>query len=127
MHHVNKLHKSLEPLKWLVGKWKTIKAEISHPTKPQTLKFTEHMEFLSFGAPLLVFSSKSNRVKQGGKARHLERGFLSINDDHYTVAFATVASLTLSTLEEGYVQDQCLCLKSASIAEKKFSMYPAIK
>ncbi|KAK5647516.1 hypothetical protein RI129_002408 [Pyrocoelia pectoralis] len=119
-----KFHPALEPLKWLVGKWKSIKAEGQFPTiKPFT--YIEELEFESVGQPLLNYQSRTwHPVTKN--PMHFESGFLRIDPGTSNVAFMVSHNFGLVSLEEGNVIGNTLNLKSKSINRMIFAKEPAV-
>ncbi|XP_030753441.1 THAP domain-containing protein 4-like isoform X2 [Sitophilus oryzae] len=115
-----KVHEVLKNVTWLIGTWKSIKAEVYYPTMKAPVQFTELLEFHSMGQPLLNYSSET-RHPQNKSVMHLERGFLRVDDDRSTVALLTSQNFGLSTLEEGYVKDKEMVLATACIGIMKFA------
>lgn len=118
------LHPALEPLSWLIGKWKSVKAEGSFPTiKP--FSYCEELEFSSYGQPLLNYHS-STWHPQKLCPMHLESGFLRISPGSTRVAFMVAHNFGLTSLEEGNVAERCLQLKSSGIQRMGFAKDPAV-
>ncbi|KAB0804303.1 hypothetical protein PPYR_01273 [Photinus pyralis] len=117
-------HPAVEPIRWLVGKWKSTKAVGDFPTiKPFT--YNEEMEFESLGQPLLNYQSKTCHPV-ANNPMHLESGFLRINPGTSNVAFMVSHNFGLVSLEEGTVVDNNLNLKSTHIGRMSFAKDPAV-
>ncbi|CAG9762085.1 unnamed protein product [Ceutorhynchus assimilis] len=113
------LHEVLKNLHWIVGRWQSVNAAVFYPTMNKTVKFNEILEFQNVGQPLLAYSSITTNPET--KAfMHLEKGWLRVDEDQCTLAFLVAMNLGLSTLEEGYVKDNHIVLRTACLGVMKF-------
>nr|CAI5867543.1 unnamed protein product [Callosobruchus analis] len=99
------IHEVVRPLKWLVGKWKTCKAEISYPTIPEPIEYEETLSVTSLGQPLLNFKTTAwDPVKKAPS--HLEVGYLIPIPNRNIVTFCTAMNMGVSTVEEGEMKKE---------------------
>ncbi|CAH0549283.1 unnamed protein product [Brassicogethes aeneus] len=119
------IHEALKPLSFLIGKWKSISAKGAYPTiNPFT--YCEEVTFSSIGQPLLNYNSIAYNPN-GPKPMHLESGFLRIKAAGTNeVAFMVAHNFGLTSLEEGTVKGNEICLKSVQIARMTFAKDPAV-
>lgn len=120
-----KMHEALEPLRWLMGRWKSVSAKGKYPTiKPFT--YCEEMEFLSIGQPMLNYKSITWHPEDK-RPMHLESGHLRINPACIgDVSLLVSHNFGLVSLEEGTVSNNNMNLKSTAIARMKFAKDPAV-
>ncbi|KAK4885224.1 hypothetical protein RN001_001495 [Aquatica leii] len=120
-----KMHETLEPLRWLMGRWKSVSAKGKYPTiKPFT--YCEEMEFLSIGQPMLNYKSITWHPEDK-RPMHLESGHLRINPACIgDVSLLVSHNFGLVSLEEGTVSNNNMNLKSTAIARMKFAKDPAV-
>lgn len=118
------INEALYPIFWIIGKWRSISAKGIYPTiTPFT--YCEEMEFKSLGQPLLNYKSNTwNPATQ--LPMHLETGFLRIKPQTNTVAFMVAHNLGITSVEEGFVQGNCLSLKTDKIESMKFVKHPYV-
>nr|CAH7735078.1 unnamed protein product [Callosobruchus chinensis] len=93
-----KIHDSLNPLKFLIGTWKSVSAKGAYPTiSPFT--YCEEISFESLGQPMLNYTSKTWHPEKGNPM-HLESGYLRIFPGS-NISFMVAHNFGLTTLEEG--------------------------
>ncbi|KAK5647515.1 hypothetical protein RI129_002407 [Pyrocoelia pectoralis] len=112
----------IEPLDWLIGKWKSITAKGFYPTI-QPFNYCEEMEFQYIGQPILNYSAVTWNSLDG-LPMHLERGFLRINPGTCNIAFMVSHNRGLVSLEEGTLDLNQLNLRSKFIASMPFVRQP---
>ncbi|KAB0804304.1 hypothetical protein PPYR_01274 [Photinus pyralis] len=113
----------LEPLEWLIGKWKSITAKGHYPTIP-SFNYREEMEFqFNSFQPILNYSAKTWNALDG-KPMHYERGFLRINPATCNAAFMVSHNRGLVSLEVGTVGSNRLQLSSVCVASMPFVKQP---
>ncbi|KAJ8963298.1 hypothetical protein NQ318_018767 [Aromia moschata] len=125
------IHEALSPLKWMIGKWRSVSADGFYPTI-QPFSFCEEISFTSVGQPILNYSSLSwHPVKQS--PMHLESGFLRIKPGTNDVSFMVAHNFGLTTLEEGMtyiinssVAGNVLQMKSTNIGRMSFGKEPRV-
>lgn len=117
MHHPIKNLELVKPLKWLIGRWNSIKAVVSYPTMCP-LNYGEVLCFTWNGQPLLCYSSKTFQLKDKSPI-HLESGFVRI-DVNKNVSLLTAQNFGITTVEEGKAGDQFLFVKSKVLGNTKF-------
>ncbi|VEN46271.1 unnamed protein product [Callosobruchus maculatus] len=117
------IHESLNPLKWLIGTWKSVSAKGAYPTiSPFT--YCEEISFESIGQPMLNYTSKSWHPEKGNPM-HLESGYLRIFPGS-KISFMVAHNFGLTTLEEGTVQGNTVQLKSKQISRMTHAKEPAV-
>lgn len=92
-------HPAIQPLEWLIGKWKSVQAEGAYPSvKPFT--YEEEIEFISLGQPMLNYVSTSWHATNLNPM-HLESGYLRIKPGTKDVSFVVAHNFGLTSIEEG--------------------------
>ncbi|KAJ8924185.1 hypothetical protein NQ315_006976 [Exocentrus adspersus] len=118
------IHKDLNALKWIIGKWGSIKAEGSFPTI-ESFKYCEEISFTSVGQPVLNYSSLSwHPIKLN--PMHLESGFLRVKPGTNQVSFMVAHNFGLTSLEEGCFTENKLEVKSSRIERMHFAKDPKV-
>lgn len=93
------VHPTLQPLEWIIGKWKTVKTDGAYPTI-QPFTYEEEISFKSLGQPMLNYVSNSwHPIKLN--PMHLETGYLRIKPGTKNVSFMVAHNFGLTSLEEG--------------------------
>lgn len=93
------IHPAIQPLEWLIGKWRTVDAEGTYPSvKPFT--YEEEIEFASLGQPMLNYVSTSWH-STNLNPMHLESGYLRIKPGTKEVSFIAAHNFGLTSIEEG--------------------------
>ncbi|XP_014212484.1 THAP domain-containing protein 4-like isoform X2 [Copidosoma floridanum] len=111
------MHSALEPLKWLVGTWRTEKPASGHFPTIEPFEYCEEINFSSIGQPMLNYTAQSwHPVKKC--PMHREVGFLKITPKTNDVSLLLTHNFGLCTVEEGCVTDHEIVLKSTSISRK---------
>ncbi|CAH1365286.1 peroxynitrite isomerase THAP4-like [Tenebrio molitor] len=117
-------HEALKPIAWLIGRWKSLKAEGSYPTiKP--FEYCEEILFESLGQPLINYTSRTWHLGTSNPM-HLESGFLRIKPGTNDVALMVAHNFGLTTLEEGTVCKNEIKCKSTSMSRMSFAKEPAV-
>lgn len=120
-----KIHESLAPVSFLVGKWQTVDmAKGVYPTI-EPFQYHEEIEFVSVGQPVLNYYSKT-RHSVSLKPMHLESGYLRVKPGTSEVAFMVAHNFGLTSMEEGYAIDNILSLESKDILRMSFGKDPAV-
>lgn len=117
MKHPPKNVDLVKPLKWLVGRWNSVKAVVSYPTMCP-LHFGEILCFTFTGQPLVNYNSRTFHLKDK-QPIHLENGFLRI-DAHRNVSLLTAQNFGITTVEDGKCGDEFMFVKSRLIGNTKF-------
>ncbi|XP_054263808.1 peroxynitrite isomerase THAP4-like isoform X3 [Macrosteles quadrilineatus] len=118
------IHEALKPLSWLVGSWIGSNGVGQFPTiKP--FNYCEEISFLSFGQPLLNFTSQTWHAEKKNPM-HFEAGFLRIKPDSNQVSFVVSHNFGVSEVEEGTVDENRLVLETISISRMSFAKDPAV-
>lgn len=107
----------VKPLKWLIGKWNSVKAVVSYPTMCP-MNYGETLCFSWGGQPLLCYSSSTFHLKDKSPI-HLEKGFVRI-DANRNVTLLTAQNFGITTIEEGKCGEEFLFVKSKLIGNTKF-------
>ncbi|XP_018578638.1 THAP domain-containing protein 4-like isoform X2 [Anoplophora glabripennis] len=118
------IHEALNPLKWIMGTWRSINAEGSFPTiEPFT--FCEEISFTSVGQPVLNYNSVTWHPTKL-TPMHLESGFLRIKPGTNSVSFMVAHNFGLTSLEEGTVTENILQVKTSHIGRMRFGKDPKV-
>lgn len=118
------MHKALEPLEWLIGKWHSTEAKAFFPTMTD-VNYVEQIEFSQVGQPLLNYNASSRHAEKGN-LMHLEKGFLRIQIDSNAVAFMVAHNFGVTELSEGQVVEKKISLTSTNVSRMSFSKDPAV-
>ncbi|XP_044264497.1 peroxynitrite isomerase THAP4-like [Tribolium madens] len=118
------VNEAVKPLSWLIGHWKSIKAEGVYPTI-EPFSYCEEMVFESIGQPLLNYTSRTWHPEKGNPM-HLESGFLRINPGTNNIAFMIAHNFGVTSLEEGVVTNTTLKCKSTHISRMTFARDPPV-
>lgn len=124
------VHKLLEPLAWLQGTWRTEDpASGSYPTI-KDFNYCEEISFVSIGQPMFNYTSRSWHPETK-RPMHLETGFLKVyekinNEDSTKVEFILAHNFGLSTIEQGYISEKSIHLKTNGIVTSERSKSPHV-
>lgn len=119
------LHPALEPMKWLIGKWKSTAADCILDSGDK-IQYSEEITFSSLGQPMLNYQSYSwHPVRKN--PMHLESGFLRVKPETNNLAFMVAHNFGLTTVEEGFIEDGGkIKLESKDIGRMSFSKDPSV-
>lgn len=93
------IHPALEPLEWLIGKWRAVRTMGTYPSiKP--FSYEEELDFVSLGQPMLNYASISWH-STNFNPMHLESGYLRIKPGTKEVSFMVAHNFGITSLEEG--------------------------
>lgn len=92
-------HTAVQPLEWLIGKWKSVHAEGAYASV-NSFSFEEEIQFISLGQPMLNYVSSSWHPTRLNPM-HLESGYLRIKPETKEVSFMVSHNFGLTSIEEG--------------------------
>ena len=123
---VNKgLPKPVEPLEWLIGKWRCNEAIGQFPTI-KNFKYGEELTFSNVGQPMLNVSSFTWHA-ESKVPMHQETGFLRIKPGTNQVSLLLSHNFGLTSIEEGVLEGRSIVLESKSISRISFAKEPEVK
>ncbi|KAJ8674070.1 hypothetical protein QAD02_005332 [Eretmocerus hayati] len=122
---MNKLpmHNALQPLAWLEGIWRTESLGAGKFPTISPFKYCEEIIFSSIGQPMLNYTAQSWHPDKK-VPMHREVGFLKIVPSTCKVSLFVAHNFGLTTIEEGEVTNQELCLSSTSVTRKEEGSKP---
>lgn len=104
----------LQPIRWLIGRWRSVSANIVHPTI-QSVDYVSEMKLISTGIlPNLVYSSIARHAIDK-HVFHYETGLLRLKENTFTVFLYYVQNKNLMSLEQGKLDGKSLHLTSRNI------------
>ncbi|XP_064615527.1 peroxynitrite isomerase THAP4-like [Liolophura sinensis] len=112
----------LQPLAWLLGKWRSDEGQAVYPTM-KLFPYQEELEFFQTGQPNIQFNFNSCNP-ENKKPMHKETGFIRIDPTSNKVAFMFAMNIGLCSLEEGTVDGQCIVLQSKNVNRMSFGKEP---
>merc|ERR1719462_717026 len=115
----------IEPLSWLIGTWRCENdGKMDYPTK-KPFDYCEEISVTNVGQPMLNYKSMSWHP-QLKFPMHQETGFLRFKPDTLQVSLLLSHNFGLTSIEEGYLEDKCLTLKSTSISRIGYAKEPHV-
>jgi len=116
------MHPGLNPIKFLIGTWKSTRAKGVFPTI-KDFSYEEEIKFEEIGQPLLNFKSVS---KIGERPMHLESGFLKIVPGTNQLSFLVSHNFGICSIEEGSVDGTKIILISKEIIRTSAAKEPHV-
>lgn len=108
-------HAALEPIKFLLGTWRSISAHGKFAERVAPFVYCEQLEFTTCGQPMLNYTSTSWHAVDK-YPMHMETGFMRIIPNTNNVNLFLAHNFGLTTIEEGFVVETSLKLKSTSVS-----------
>ncbi|XP_059087168.1 peroxynitrite isomerase THAP4-like [Tigriopus californicus] len=116
--------RSIQPVAWLLGKWRCEKAYGSYPTI-QDFTYGEEIAFWNVGQPMLNYNSFSWHTEKF-TPMHQEFGFLRLKPESQDVSLLVTHNFGLTTVEEGQIGDIALKFESRNIGRMSFAKDPNV-
>lgn len=113
----------MNQLKWLIGKWQSITAEII--IEPTNIIYQEQIEISFSGQPLLNFRTRSWNPNNK-KPMHFENGFIRPKPQSNIVSLVSAHNFGVTLIEEGEIEDKKLVLKSKKLDRISFAKPPEV-
>ena len=120
-----KVHELIEPLSWLIGKWRSDNGHGIYPTI-KDFSYGEELEFFHVGQPNIQFTSYSWHPETK-KPLHREVGFIRRKPNTNTVAFLIAQNLGVCEIEEGTFTENEIKIESSSLGRLTFGSDPETK
>ena len=117
------IHNDIQPLSWLLGKWKSISAKAFYPTMKNDFFYFEELEFSHVGQPNIQYTSITFHAETKSPL-HRELGFIKLQPGSNNVALVCVQNTGLAEVEEGTFSVNEIHLESRSINRLSFSKPP---
>ncbi|KAJ8971494.1 hypothetical protein NQ317_013133 [Molorchus minor] len=112
----------LKPVCWIVGKWKSIKAEVRYPKLSSPIIFEGVLTFSSFGKPMLNYSFVTWKPEDQSPL-HMENGFLHVEESDKPsskVALVVSDGSGRAMVEEGLAKNKQLILNTCELGFMTF-------
>lgn len=103
----------LNPLRWLLGKWRSISAVATYPTI-QPFEYCEELNVSCIGQPMLNFNSITWDPKDRHPI-HIEAGFIRINETNGELCFLNVHNRGFVVIEVGQVRGEEIRFKTSYV------------
>lgn len=118
-------YETIQPLSWLLGKWRSENGKGHYPTI-KDFTYIEELEFFHVGQPNLQFSFYSFHPETK-KPLHREVGFVRRKPETNVVAFVIAQNIGVCEIEEGTFTDNEIKVESSSLGRLSFGNDPATK
>ena len=120
------LPKPVEPLEWLIGKWRCENTGNGQFPTIQSFNYGEELVFSNVGQPMLNVSSFTWHP-ESKIPMHQEVGFLRIKPGTNQVSLLLSHNFGLTSIEEGTVDGHSIVLESKNISRIAFAKEPEVK
>lgn len=115
---------ALNPLSWLIGKWRAKKADVFYPTM-EALSYNEELEFLPTGKPVLQYRAQT-WLPDKNALMHLESGYLRLLPENDTVSLLVAHNFGITEISEGFVKNNELFLESKDVCRSSFAGFSKV-
>lgn len=119
------LPKVLEPLAWLEGTWRTDCGSGNYPTIKE-FKYYEEISFTYIGQPMFNYTARSYSISEPKKPMAQSTGFLKVDPKTNKIFLILAHNFGLTSIEEGEVINNVVCLDSIDILRMKGAKPPQV-